>query len=342
MRKMMKLSLVVLFSFLFVGFLAFFYLFMPLGVQDETVQIVIERGTSLSAVADSLRKHDVVTSRNALLVWLKLSGTAQKIQAGKFRFLEGEGVLSASKKLLDAEPIEKRVTIQEGLTIEQTAGKCAAEMNIDSAEFVRLCNDTDFIRGTGIQAGSLEGYLFPDTYLFPEECGESLIIRKMVSRFHEAYATVEGDSNIMENYNAHQIVTLASIVEKEATLVSERGRIAGVFHNRLRLGYPLGADPTVRYIFRKFDGPLLVSELNSDSPYNTRRFKGLPPGPICSPGLAAIQVSAKPDSTDELYFVARWDGTGAHDFSKTNAEHERKKLEIRRQNELRKKQKGLK
>ncbi|MFP4012764.1 MAG: endolytic transglycosylase MltG [Chitinispirillaceae bacterium] len=342
MRRMMKFSLVVLFSVIFAGFMFFYYLFMPIGVQDETVKIVISPGTPIGAIVDSLRTHDVITSRKALLIWLRITGTANQIQAGRFRFLEGEGVLSASEKLLDAEPIEKAVTINEGLTMEQTAGRYTAEMQTDSAEFVRLCNDPDFIKGTGIKAKSLEGYLFPDTYRFPEESREALIIRKMVSRFHEAYATVKGDNDIMEKYSMHEIVTLASIVEKEATLASERGRIAGVFHNRLELGYPLGADPTVRYIFRKFSGPLLVSELKSDSPYNTRRFTGLPPGPICSPGLAAIQASTNPDSTDELYFVARWDGTGAHDFSKTNAEHERKKLKIRRQNELRKKMKGLK
>lgn len=342
MRRMIKFSLVVFFSVIFAGFMFFYYLFMPLGVQDETVKIVISPGTPIGAIVDSLRTHEVITSRKALLIWLRVTGTANKIQAGRFRFHKGEGVLSASKRLLDAEPIEKSITIREGLTMEQTAGRYAAEMQIDSAEFVRLCKDAEFIKGNGINAETLEGYLFPDTYRFPEECGEELIIRKMVSRFREAYATVKGDSDIVAKYSVHEIVTLASIVEKEATLASERGRIAGVFHNRLELGYPLGADPTVRYIFRKFSGPLLVSELNSDSPYNTRRFRGLPPGPICSPGLAAIQASAKPDSTDELYFVARWDGTGAHDFSKTNAEHERKKLKIRRQNELRKKQKGSK
>ncbi len=339
MRKMTKLSLVILLSAGFMGFMVFYYLFLPLGVQDEMVQIVIDRGTSMRAVTDSLRTHEIVTSRKALVFWLKVSGMANRIQAGRFTFIKGEGILSASRKLLRAEPIEKSVTILEGLTMEQIAGRMASEMNIDSAEFVRLCNDAEFIRGANIQAPSLEGYLFPDTYRFPENSRESAIIRRMVSRFLEAYATVVGDSDIMADFNRHQIITLASIVEKEATLASERGRIAGVFHNRLKLGYPLGADPTVRYIFRKFNGPLLVSELNSSSPYNTRKFKGLPPGPICSPGLASIQAAAKPDSTKELYFVARWDGTGAHDFSLTLQEHDRKKLRIRRENELRKRKK---
>jgi UPF0755 protein len=108
-----------------------------------------------------------------------------------------------------------------------------------------------------------------------------------------------------------------------------------VFHNRLRLGYPLGADPTVRYALKKFSGDLRVSELNSPSPYNTRRFPGLPPGPICSPGKGALIAAAAPLETKDLYFVARWDGSGTHDFSATNAEHERKKIDIRKRNLLR-------
>jgi UPF0755 protein len=167
----------------------------------------------------------------------------------------------------------------------------------------------------------------------PEKYTAAVVIRRMVARFNEVFATVEWDPAIKEKYTPHQIMTVASIVEKEATLASERGRIAGVFHNRLRKGWPLGADPTVRYIFRRFDGPLYVSQLNSDSPYNTRKFAGLPPGPICSPGLGAIKASAKPDSTEDMFFVALWDGSGAHYFSKTNAEHDKMKLKVRAESE---------
>ena len=319
---------------------AFYYALMPLSGSGETVSITIERGTNVRAVADSLKAHDVVTSSKALYFYLRFSGISAKVQSGLFTFVKGEGALSASKKLLKSQTVDKQVFIKEGLTVEQIAGRLAAEMEIDSAEFVQLCGDAEFIKSTGIEARTLEGYLFPDTYRFPENCGAGFIIQKMTSRFQEIWAAVVIDSVIANKYNRHQIIALASIVEKEATLPSERGKIAGVFHNRLRLGWPLGADPTVRYIFRKFDGPLYVSELNSDSPYNTRRFKGLPPGPICSPGSGAIAASAKPDTTKAMFFVARWDGSGAHDFSVTNEEHDRKKLQIRRENELRNKQKG--
>jgi UPF0755 protein len=137
-----------------------------------------------------------------------------------------------------------------------------------------------------------------------------------------------------------EIVILASIVEKEAALAEERPRIAGVFSNRLAVRLPLGADPTVRYALKKFSGPLLFQDLNIASRYNTRRYAGLPPGPICSPGQASLIAAMSPMRTNELYFVARWDGSGAHDFSVTNEEHSRKKIAIRYRNEKRLHHKG--
>ncbi|MCL2689870.1 MAG: endolytic transglycosylase MltG [Chitinispirillia bacterium] len=339
-KKLIIVCFLLLLCVVGLGAYAYYYTMMPMGESAETVQITIERGTSARAVADSLEAHGIVRSADALFYYLRFSGISAKIQSGLFTFVKGEGALSASEKLLKSQTIDQQIFIKEGFTVEQTASRFAAEMGIDSAEFVRLCYDAEFIKSTGINANSLEGYLFPDTYRFSGKCDAALILRRMTARFNEVWATVAGDSAIMAKYNVHQIITLASIVEKEATLPSERGKIAGVFHNRLRLGWPLGADPTVRYIFRKFDGPLYRSELNVDSPYNTRRFKGLPPGPICSPGLGAIAASAKPDTTKAMFFVAKWDGSGAHDFSVTNAEHDRKKYEIRRQNELRLKKKG--
>jgi len=313
----------------------FNYYFLPMKSVGtvETVQVTIERGTSARAVADTLEKLEVVRSGKLFYYWLRYTETV--IQAGRFTFVKGEGAVDAAVKLLKAETVDQTIIVLEGLTMEQAAGKIAAQIEIDSAEFVRLCNDSAFIASVGIRAKTLEGYLFPDTYRLPENVATEAVVRRMVARFHEATAGAVWDAGIKEKYSLHEVLTLASIVEKEATLATERGRIAGVFHNRLKKGWPLGADPTVRYIFRKFDGPLYVSELNSDSPYNTRKFAGLPPGPICSPGLGAIQASAKPDSTDEMFFVALWDGSGAHDFSVTNAEHDRKKLKIREENELR-------
>jgi UPF0755 protein len=312
-----------------------YYLFFPYGKEHPPVEVIITRKSPISTIARSLQQQNIIRSSRALLFWLKITGKDRKIQAGKVLFVQGEGVFSVGDKLLHAVALEKTLKITEGLTIEQTAGRIQHQLNLDSAEIVKLCNDSVFVSKMGIDAQSLEGYLFPETYRLPENATAEDVITRMIQHFKQAYERVSIDSVIVASYSIHQIVTIASIVEKEATLAEERGRIAGVFHNRLKKGYPLGADPTIRYIFRKFSGPLRVSELNVSSPYNTRKFKGLPPGPICSPGFDAIQAAASPLDTDELYFVAKWDGSGAQDFSRTNAEHDRKKLLIRKENEQR-------
>lgn len=339
MAKMIKritfFSSAILLISLFVAL--FYYLFLPLRNDESKVEIIIPRGATVASMADSLKKHKVITSSTALRLWMKMKGTERRIQAGKIICNVGEGVFRASRSLLNAKPIEVVFTINEGLTIEQTAERISQVMDIDTVQFNRLCYDTAFIKELGLSVFSLEGYLFPDTYRFPKDAGVKEIIRKMVQCFENAYSSLQADTSVISRYNRHQIVTIASIVEKEATVAWERARIAGVFHNRLKLGYPLGADPTVRYALRKFSGPLKVSELNSSSPYNTRRFTGLPPGPICSPGKASLQAAIAPAETKDLYFVAKWDGSGEHDFSRTNEEHTRKKLLIRRQNEIRKK-----
>lgn len=309
------------------------------GTSHSSISLVIEPNTSLRTIADSLVAEKVITSSHALLIWMRLKGWERKVQAGEVTFERGDGVMNASEKLLHAVPIEFRVTIPEGLTIEQTAAKIVQTIPIDTALFSKTCFDSLFIASLRIQAQSLEGYLFPETYRFSHGVSEKKIIEKMVHTFSQTWSSIHLADLMAKRYSRHQLVTLASIVEREATLTTEQPHIAGVFHNRLVMGYPLGADPTVRYALKKFSGPLRVSELNSSSPYNTRRFTGLPPGPICSPGKGALMAAAEPLQTRNLYFVAKWDGSGEHDFSKTNKEHDRKKMQIRRSNERRNKKK---
>ncbi len=299
------------------------------------VEVLVEPGQSLWRVARELDQREVVCSARALVAWMKLTGGERAMQAGLHRFSAGAGVFAAARGLRHAAAVESTVTVPEGLTIEQTARVLSEALGIDSAQFAAVCTSSALASELGLDASSLEGYLFPDTYRFAPDVAVRSIARTMVARFEEQLGRVSVDSTAADHLSRHEIVILASIVEKEATLASERTRIAGVFHNRLRRGIPLGADPTVRYALRKFSGPLRVSELKSTSPYNTRVHRGLPPGPICSPGAGALQAAAAPMQTAELYFVALWDGSGAHDFSRTLAEHERKKNEIRRRNEQR-------
>lgn len=318
----------------------FWYFFLPSKQTNEKVEIYVPRSATVHQIADSLQAHKVITSSKMLLLWLKVTKSSKRIQAGKLSFMVGDGVIRAAGKLFHAEAVEIEVTIPEGLTIEQTAARIHQVIPIDTTEFIKLCYDSTFASKFTHGHSSLEGYLFPNTYEFLPDVKPADIIKKMLSEFDKIYGMLIADQQIESKYTQHQLITLASIVEKEAAVASEQPRIAGVFHNRLRIGYPLGADPTVRYAIKKFNGPLRVSELNCSSPYNTRKYKGLPPGPICSPGKGALQAALAPMDTKELYFVAKWDGSGEHDFSITNAEHTRKKLLIRQKNELRIKEKG--
>ena len=315
---------------------ASYYLLFPLYGRHDHVTMVIPRGYTVSTIADTLYKQEIISSRQALIAWLRVSGIERRIQAGKFSFLTRSGVIAAASALNNPAPLDRTMTVPEGLTIEQVAEHIGKMFPIDTAEFVRLCSDTSFLKKLGLdQAPSAEGYLFPDTYSFNENAGPAEIVRRLVGRFNEEWMTIDTAAAAERKLTKKEVVVIASIVEKEAILGAERPRIAGVFINRLRLGMPLGADPTVRYIFKKWNGPLYLSELKSISPYNTRVCKGLPPGPICSPGRASLAAAVSPAKTNELYFVAKWDGSGGHEFSVTYTDHVRKKNAIQRTNKLR-------
>ncbi len=312
------------------------WLLMPMGAAGHIVELKVTPGTPLRSIAATLEQRKVIRWAPALPLWMKIRGTQKRIQAGRFEFIENEGAISAARKLLVARPVEVSVVVPEGLTIEQTALIFMnSPLKIDTAQFLRLCRDEGVLNKHGIPASSLEGYLFPNTYRFPEKDSAINVINRMVDRFSKTYESLDTAGAGRFDLTMHQFVTLASIIEKEAQLASERPMISAVFHNRLSKGIPLGADPTVRYIFKNFSGPLYVSQLKFKSPYNTRVAPGLPPGPICSPGKASIQASIAPAESKNLYFVAKWDGSGAHDFSTNFRDHDKKKEQIREQNKTR-------
>jgi UPF0755 protein len=335
-NKKIQIAVVSFFGILFIAAYGCWWLIMPMGSPGHIVEMKVTSGTSLRSIARSLQKQKIIRWAPALSLWMKAIRMDNRIQAGRFDFVENEGVVSAAKHLLLARPIEVAVFIPEGQTIEQTAAILKhSALKIDSTQFLTLCRDEGVLNRHAVPASSLEGYLFPDTYRFPEQDSALNVIDRMVGRFNKAYESLDTTQTGRFGYTMHQFVTLASVIEKEARLESERPRISAVFHNRLKKGFPLGADPTVRYIFKNFSGPLYVSQLKSNSPYNTRIFPGLPPGPICSPGKASLQAAMTPAESKELYFVAKWDGSGAHDFSTNNRDHDKKKELIRQKNQIR-------
>ena len=212
-------------------------------------------------------------------------------------------------------------TIPEGYTLAQITEVMGQQNVTDTAEFARLVRDRAFIASLGIEADSLEGYLFPETYYFARGTKAKDVIRMMVDGLQHVWTAELQEQAARLRLSLHQVLTLASVIEKETGAKEERELIAAVFHNRLKKKIPLQSDPTVIYGLPAFDGNIHKRDLSSHSPYNTYRVQGLPPGPIASPGAHAIRATLFPAQAPYLYFVSRNDGT--HHFSSTLEEHNR-------------------
>ena len=306
------------------------YQFSNLAVERDTViQYTVEPGMTLSDVAGDLEDRGVV--RHAILFELlaRYRGVGHGINAGRYEietYMDAGQILSM---LVDGKIVVNRVNVPEGLTIPETARILQARIGIDSTAFVQRSVDPEAVRSLGIEAPTLEGYLYPATYnMYPDMTVDD-ILRQLTSR-HLQSITEEFRKRAEEmEYSLHEIVTLASIIEQEAMVDDERDIISGVFHNRLEKGMRLEADPTVQYGIGRPNMRLYEKHLSHPSPYNTYVHAGLPPGPICSPGVASIHAALYPEDVPYLFFVAR--GDGRHIFSETNREHNRARAQVRRQ-----------
>lgn len=223
------------------------------------------------------------------------------------------------EKLLTGRVVLHPVTIPEGYNLAQIAEVLAGQQVTDVKEFSKLVRDRPFITTLGIEADSLEGYLFPETYSFPRQAKARDVIKAMVDGLHRVWSADLQEQAARMKLSLHQVLTLASVIEKETGSKDERELIAAVFHNRLRKKIPLQSDPTVIYGLQAFDGNIHKRDLSVMSPYNTYRVQGLPPGPIASPGAHSLRAALFPAQASYLYFVSRNDGT--HQFSSTLAEH---------------------
>jgi UPF0755 protein len=222
-------------------------------------------------------------------------------------------------KLVRGEVLLHQLTLPEGVTRQDIAALLAAQALAGADQVLAMTADADLAKELGIPAPTLEGYLFPDTYRFARHLPVATILRAMVDRFHQYFGAAQEDQARKLRLTPHEVVILASVVEKETGSASERPLIAGVFLNRLRRGIPLQSDPTVIYGLPQFDGNLTRAHLVTDTPYNTYTRRGLPAGPICNPGAAALDAVLSPAATPYLYFVGKGDGT--HHFSATLVEH---------------------
>jgi UPF0755 protein len=295
--------------------------------EAESVSILIEPGDSMTRVVGRMKQANLIRGGTELLLLSKILGQDKHVQTGRYDFHKGVTLYSIFRKLAHGEVTLRQVTIPEGLTIREIAGVLHRGLDIDSAQFVSLATDRKFAESLGIHADNLEGYLFPDTYRFSWETTPDQAVGILVKQFQKTFDDSLRRRAEEIGFSVAKTVTLASMIEAEARDGKERNLISAVYHNRLRLGMLLQCDPTVAYCLPDLDRPLLLDDLEVDSPYNTYKHPGLPPGPICNPGKASILAALYPADVDYLYFVARGDGT--HIFSTTLRQHNNAKLMIR-------------
>jgi UPF0755 protein len=292
------------------------------AVDQRDVEVIIPEGLGAAEIAGLLEEGGLVDNVGFFLLLGKAGGYERQLQAGRYHLSPAMSDLDVLKVLARGGTREERVTIPEGLTLVEVARVLAQHAGVDTVRFLALAKDPAVANSLGVAAASLEGYLFPDTYNIFWDMDEMRILRFLVDSFHGHFDAARRERAAALGMTVHDVITLASLIEEEAKREEERPVISGVFHNRLALNRPLESCATVKYIL---PGPkrLTYADLNIPSPYNTYLHAGLPPGPICSPGLSSIDAALSPAESEYLYFVARGDGT--HEFTRTVREHNRAK-----------------
>ena len=304
---------------LVVGFWGAVYaLNRPTGVRHK--EVIVEKGMTVAQIARKLYRERLIRSPELLRIFSLINGTSRRLTAGVHPF---HGRMTTWQVLMELEvprDVTRDVTLPEGLRLGQVAEILANRLDLDEATFKSIIADSNFCHSLGIDAPDLEGYLFPETYRFSLTMTEEQVVRMVVGHFLEIFDQKMKRRARAMGMTVGEVVTLASIVEGEAQLDEERPIVAAVYHNRLKKNMRLQADPTVQYAIP--DGPrrLFYRDYRVDSPYNTYRHRGLPPGPIMSPGQASLVATLYPADVDYLYFVAR--GDGSHVFTQTPKEHE--------------------
>jgi UPF0755 protein len=314
------LGVILLFTAGWFGWV-FRYAKAPGPLVDTAQTVYIPPRTSFRGIEKLLASSGVIRADRRFFILARLSSLTNRLKAGEYRFASGMTPKEVLRLLEKGDSVKHVVTLPEGANLFRIAGILAENNLLDPESFLQAAMDKTLLRELGVEADSFEGYLFPDTYYLTRVQPPKEIIREMVERGRAVLAALGEVEKNQLNLSFHQIITLASIVEKETALPGERPLIARVFLNRLERGMRLQTDPTVIYGLENFDGNLTRRDLKSASPYNTYLVRGLPPGPIANPGKAAIEAVLYPAEGSYLYFVSKNDGS--HHFSKSLKEHNR-------------------
>jgi len=295
----------------------------------QDIVLEINKGEGLKTISAKLQSSGVIMSDKLFILYIMYKGLQDTLKAGEYEFKKGSTMSEVARKITKGDVIVYKFTIPEGLTLGEIGALLQDNHVAGKEEFIRLTRDKELqaeLLPDG--AAGFEGYIFPDTYSYTRGVTELELIKIMVDRFNSVYSslgTAGGDVNLTDN----EILTLASIIEKETGDASERALVSAVFHNRLRIGMKLDSDPTVIYgLGEDFNGRLTRSDLKRRTQYNTYLIKGLPPGPIANPGKDSIAAALNPADVDFLYFVSKGDGT--HQFSSNYQDHQRAVINYRK------------
>ena len=294
------------------------------GFAGSEQFVVIAPGTGTGAIRRSLVESGIVRDELTFRAALWWTGRALDLQAGEYRFDRPLGAVDVVERIASGDVFTRPITFPEGLTIEEMAEIFESRGFGAAADFEAAAANPSLVRAVDDEAVDLEGYLFPETYSLPRDTPASRLVAMMVDRFLTTFVDQWRRAAVEQGLTVRQVVALASLVEEETGAPEERPVVAAVYRNRLRIGMLLQADPTVVYAMRlagTYAGNIRRTDLAMDSPYNTYRYAGLPPGPIAAPGAAALAAVLTPADVNYLYFVSRNDGT--HAFARTLAEHNR-------------------
>ena len=311
-------------------------LFWPQPNPSYVSKVSVITGSTLGEISKQLYEKKIISNEQMFRWAVQVMGKEKEIPVGTFQLVDTQSNYDIIKQLVYGSPELIKVRLLEGWSVKQIAAHLNEVMGFELDEILDISKDYHFLKKHNIKASTIEGYLFPDTYLFFNGDTPTSVLDNVVSEYKNFWRDAFRDRARELNMTEHEVVTLASIIEGEAIYDKERPTISGVYHNRLNRGMRLQADPTIQYIIE--DGPrrLLNRDLRIDSPYNTYKHKGLPPGPINSPGAQSLKAALYPEENEYLFFVAR--GDGYHTFTTNEKDHNNAKKQLQKlRRELRKK-----
>jgi len=329
-QRFSEVSAVIFIFSLLAAIVMFINLVTPVSFKENWKEVRIPEGSTYSKAISIIQGEGIINDRFVLILLGRITMKDRKIRPGYYNLSSSMTPLEIFDQLINGKAIHFTITIPEGDTLENIRAKLS-EVKLINYESWKIIKDRAFLKSLGIDAPSLEGYLFPDTYIFAKGTEPATILKTMVQKLRESFDPTMTKRIAELDMCENDVLTLASIIEKEAYLDEERAVISAVYHNRLKKNMRLQADPTAIYGIHTCLSCITKADLRRKTPYNTYVINGLPPGPIASPGLKSIKAALYPSKANYLFFVAKNDGS--HYFSGTNAEHSQAVLIYRRNNE---------